>query len=330
MERGLKAAFEAGELPGLHTVLVEQRGERLAEVYFPGEDENWGRPLGMREHGPEALHDLRSVTKSIVGLLYGIAMAEGKVPPPEAALLDGFPEYADLAADPARRRITVDDALSMRMGLEWDETLPYTDPRNSEIAMEMADDRYRFALDRPIIGPPGEVWTYSGGAVALIGRLIEAGVGAPIDEYAEEVLFRPLGIERYEWARGADGTASAASGLRLTARDLAKIGRLILADGVWEGRRVVPAEWLDASFQARADTGQGVRYGWLWWLAPRGDPPLWASGFGNGGQRLTVLRQAGLLVVVLAGNYNDPEAWRIPVSVIENHVAPALEARGGG
>ncbi len=125
METKLKEAVAAGALKGLHGVLIEHRGEVLAEVYFPGEDEAWGRPLGRRTLGPEDLHDIRSVTKSVVGLLYGVALAEGKVPPPDSPLIDAFPEYPDLAADPARRRITVGDALAMTMGLEWDENLPY-------------------------------------------------------------------------------------------------------------------------------------------------------------------------------------------------------------
>ena len=102
------------------------------------------------------LHDLRSVTKSLVGMLYGIALADGKVPPPEARLYDQFPEYPDLAKQPGRDRITVAHALSMTMGTEWDElTHPYGDPRNSEIAMEAAPDRYRYILSLPIVGEPG-------------------------------------------------------------------------------------------------------------------------------------------------------------------------------
>jgi CubicO group peptidase (beta-lactamase class C family) len=324
MEAELASAFARGELRGLHSVLVLRNGEVFAEAYFPGEDERWGSWLGHRDHGPDSLHDLRSVTKSIVSVLYGIALAEGLVPAVEESLIAQFPEYDDLAADPERREILVRHALTMQMGTEWNEDLPYTDPRNSEIAMELADDRYRYALDRPIVHPPGQQWTYNGGATALIGRLIAKGVGMPIDVYAKEKLFAPLGITEFEWVAGADGVPSAASGLRLHVHDLAKIGQLIVNGGKAEGKQIVPAAWLDAALAPQADTGE-LRYGYFWWLAPDGDPPVWVAGFGNGGQRLSINRARGLVVVVFAGNYNQKDAWRLPVKVITDFLVPALE-----
>jgi CubicO group peptidase (beta-lactamase class C family) len=322
----LSAAHQDGGFPGLHAVLVRYGNETLAEVYFRGEDERWGQSLGVREHGPDVLHDIRSVTKSIVGLLYGIALSDGKVPPPEAPLIAQFPEYADLFTDPKRAEITVAHALSMKMGTEWNEDLPYTDPNNSEIAMELAEDRYRFALDRPMVTDPGDWWHYNGGALALLGKLIEDGTGQDLEAYAAEVLFEPLGIEEYEWIRGADGVASAASGLRLTVPGLARIGDLILQNGVWKGRQIVPAEWLETSFTPRADLDQ-VRYGYLWWLANWGDPPAWVAGCGNGGQRLTVQAEHDLVVVVLTGNYNDPDAWRLPARIVDEYVSPEIRRR---
>ena len=149
-----------GRVFGLHALLVSRGGKILFEHYGVGEDEVWGRKLGQVTFGPTVLHDLRSVSKSIVGMLYGIALADGKVPPPEARLYDQFPEYPDLAAQKGRDAITVAHVLSMTLGLEWDElTFPYPDPRNSEIAMEAAPDRYRYVLSLPIAGPPGVKWT---------------------------------------------------------------------------------------------------------------------------------------------------------------------------
>jgi CubicO group peptidase (beta-lactamase class C family) len=230
LDDALKASFDSGQLPGLHGVVIELGDQKLAEIYFPGADESWAQQLGVRQHGPTTLHDLRSVTKSIVGLLYGIALAEGKVPALEAPLYAQVPRYKDLAAQPGREKILVGHALSMQMGLEWNENLPYTDPRNSEIAIEMAIDRYRYVLEQPIREPPGKTWIYSGGAVALIGRLIEDGTGMTLDAYGKTKLFEPLGITQVEWLRGSDNVASAASGLRLTLPDLAKIGRMVAQD----------------------------------------------------------------------------------------------------
>ena len=145
-----------GRVSGLDALLVSRKGRLLFEYYGEGEAENWGMPLGKVKFGPTVLHDLRSVTKSLVGMLYGIALAEGKVPPPEARLYDQFPEFADLAKQPGRDRITIAHVLSMTMGLDWDElTHPYGDPRNSENRMEEAPDRYRYILSLPIVGRAG-------------------------------------------------------------------------------------------------------------------------------------------------------------------------------
>src|SRR5262249_43396736 len=155
-------------------------------------------------------------TKSIVGLLYGIALERGYVPRPEEKLLKQFPEYPDIGADPAQDRLTVQHALTMTLGTEWDElSIPYTDPRNSEIAMDRAADRYRYILERPVIEPPGTRWIYNGGATALLARLIAKGTGRTLSAFAQEVLFEPLGISRVEWMQAPDGAASAASGLRM-------------------------------------------------------------------------------------------------------------------
>lgn len=327
MEEQLSTSVETGDIVGLHGAVVMLDGERIAEAYFQGEDERWGTPIGLVDHGPESLHDLRSVTKSVVGLLYGIALSEGAVPPVNSSLLDQFPEYADLRDASGREDITVSDALTMQMGTEWDESLPYTDPRNSEIAMELAEDRYRFALSRPMVAEPGTTWTYNGGAVALIAKLIADGTGQEIDEFARTRLFEPLGIQNYEWVRGDDGVPSAASGLRLTARDLAKIGVLITQNGVYDEQVVVPSTWLESSSRAAASIQPGFDYGYLWYLtkAPNGDPILIAVG--NGGQRLTIQPSTGFVVSTFAGNYNNPDAWRTSVRVLVEFAIPELGKR---
>ena len=158
------------DIDGLHGVVVARRDGIVSEWYGTGPDFSWGEPHGVVEFGPETLHDMRSVTKSVVALLYGIALERGHVPAPDEPLLRHFPEYPDLAADPRRVARTVEHALTMTLAFEWDESPPYTSPANSEIAMELAPDRYRFVLDRPITGEPGRERSYCGGASAMLGR----------------------------------------------------------------------------------------------------------------------------------------------------------------
>lgn len=320
----LDAAVRDGRLENLHAVLVARSGRLVVERYWEGEDEIWGRPRGRVRFDAATLHDLRSVTKSVVGLLYGIALAEGAVPPPEAPLLEQFPAYPELAREVLRSRMRVEHALTMTLGTRWDEGLSYADPRNSEHAMELAPDRYRYALDRPMVAAPGERWTYNGGATALLGALIAKGTGRSLDAYAAEALLEPLGITRAAWVRGADGRPVAASGLRLRPRDLARIGQLVLDRGRRGDRQIVPAAWLERSFRRHADAGE-LAYGYHWWLEGGQDgPPRWIAALGNGGQRLFVSPGLDMVVVVMAGNYNRPDAWKVPVAVITEHVLAAL------
>jgi CubicO group peptidase (beta-lactamase class C family) len=325
-----------GRLAGLHGVVAMRGGRIVFERYLTGADEDWGRPLGEVAFAADTPHDLRSVTKSIVGLLYGIALAAGKVPAVDQPLLTQFPEYTDLAADPRRARLKIRDALTMTLGLEWNEHLPYTNPANSETAMELAKDRYRFVLDRPILGEPGRAWMYSGGAVALIGRIIEKGTGRSLPEFAEAALFGPLGVGPLEWAKGADGEASAASGLRLTPRQLAQIGQLILANGRWNGQTIVPSDWLTQSFEPAATVelgwaGAATQYGYLWYL---GELPLtgkagtygerFIAANGNGGQRLFVIPRLDFVLAMTAGNYDRPGQGQTPGALLFGVFAPSL------
>lgn len=321
----LQKGFDAGKYKNLHSVVIVRHGKLVLEHHFKGQDERWGDPLGDRQHAPETKHDLRSVSKSIVGLLYGIALQDGMVPALDASLVEQFPDYPDLASDPKRRAITISDTLAMKLGLEWNEDLPYTDPRNSEIAMEYAPDRYRFILERPIVAPAGEKWRYSGGSTAILAHLVARGTGRPLMEFARQRLFEPLGIRDVEWVSGSNGEPAAASGLRMRASDLAKIGQMILDKGQWNGQQIVPEAWLQTSFEPQAELQDDLGYARHWWVGNRRNGDRWIAGFGNGGQRLFIFPSSDLTVVIYAGNYNQRDAWRMPVDVLVNVVFADLQ-----
>ena len=302
----LDQLVQSGAAPNLHAVCVMRKGTLVLERYYPGHDERWGTPLGTVSHQADTRHDLRSVTKSIVGLLYGIALAEGKVPALDTPVVAAFPAYADLVNDAQRRRIRVSDVLSMTMGLDWNEDLPYSDPRNSEIAMEHSADRYRYVLGRPIVAEPGTTWRYSGGATALLGRLIAQGTGMSLEAFARSRLFTPLGIDDVEWVPGLNGEAAAASGLRMRASDLARVGTMLLQRGQWERRTIVPAEWVMASLVPRTEAFDGVKYGYHWYVTPLREGPHMTLAIGWGGQRLVVAPSLDLVYVIYMGNYSRP------------------------
>jgi CubicO group peptidase (beta-lactamase class C family) len=330
----LVQAEEDGRVSGLHALLVSQGGKLVFEHYGRGEDEAEGRgPLGTVDFAPSAPHDLRSVSKSVVGLAYGIALAAGKVPPPEAKLYPQFPEYPDLARQPGRDRLTIHHVLSMTLGLDWDElTIPYGDLRNAENAMEAAPERYRFILERPIVGDPGTKWTYCGGATALLGRLIAKGTADDLLGYCRRVLFDPMDFGPAEWATGEkDGEFRAASGLRLVPRDLLKIGQLVFAGGLWNGRQIVSRDWVKRTIAPAVTIEDGRRYGYHWYLggSPAGASQRWepwVGGIGWGGQRLYVFPALDLVVAQHCGNYKKPgaEQRRINDAIIAEVVLPGF------
>jgi len=271
----LDSLVTSGRAWKLHGVVIMRKGALVLERYDAGEDEIWGDSIGRVAFGPDTLHDLRSVTKSILGLLYGLALAQGKVPPPERPLMEAFPEYAGLATDPRHQRLTIAHALTMALGLEWNEDIPYQDPANSEIQMELAPDRYRYIFSRPFMAEPGARHIYGAAATTLVGKLIQKGTGQSLPDFARANLFDPVGIGATVWTNGLNGEPAASSGLRMTPRDLARIGQLILNRGQWEGRSVVPAEWLEKSFQPYLAVDDFRRYGYFWYVGDLqyGNPP---------------------------------------------------------
>lgn len=310
--------IDSGWIPNVHALLIEHRGRLVFERYWPGEDENWGQPLGRVDHGPTTQHDLRSVTKSVTSVLLGIALGDSAVDALERPITTYFPDREALGSE--LDAVTLHHVLTMTAGLEWNEmVLPYTDSRNDEVRLYYTDDPIGQVLARRVRDTPGSRWNYNGGLTQLTAGVIENLTGKILDEYAEEVLFGPLGITEYTWQRSglwsSDISPSAASGLRLRARDLAKIASIILHDGKWQGRQIVPAAWIAASTARHVDDipwSPGVYgYGYFWYPGRLNDGRTLYYGSkvirasGNGDQGIFVLPDAGLAITVLAGNYND-------------------------
>ena len=316
----------------IHGVVVVRHGKLVMERYYKGTNDF--RPSSGRseavEFGPTVKHQLFSVSKSVTSLLIGIARGEGKFPDLDAPTIDHLPaKYADLRT-PDKARITIRDLLTMSSGLDWDETRPYSDPQNSEWQMERAPDPYRFVLQRRVAFTPGAVYNYSSGDTELLGLVLADGIGQPIDDYARDKLFGPLGITDFKWVKMPNsGQPFAAAGLLLRPRDMAKLGQLLLTDGQWNGKQVVPKGWVAESMTPRIKGIRGYSYGYQWWLGHtflNGRDMHWTLGHGYGGQRLFVQPDLDLVVAVTAGLYASP-FWlqdTIPLDIFTAHVLRAI------
>src|SRR5262249_5599421 len=166
-----------------------------------------------------------------------------------------------------------------------------------------------FVLSRPMAAPAGSRFNYSGGGTTLVADVLVRATKQPLRDLARGALFTRLGIEDWEWVGDLYRRPLAFAGLRQRPRDLRKIGRMLLDHGQWHGQQIMPAEWVAESLRPRVTTDRGPHYGYQWWagsLDRLGRELSWSAGFGNGGQRLFVVPDLDVAIVITAGAYNDP------------------------
>jgi CubicO group peptidase (beta-lactamase class C family) len=279
--------------------------------------------LGVVSYNAKKQHDLRSISKSVVSLLMGLAVDRKVIGSVDLPVLPFFPELAALST-PEKDRIKLRHLLTMSSGFVWDERRPYTDPENGERMMIGSADPYRFIFERPMSQEPGTHWNYSGGDTQLLAGVVERATGKGLTDFARESLFEPLGITQFEWVRmPASGERAAASGLRLRPRDMAKIGQLVLGKGLWNGRRIISESWIIESTTAHVSLVESVgsdAYGFQWWVdqANIGDVTVsWISAMGLGGQRIFIVPAYDLVLVVTAGLYSSRSQDSVPLTVLE-------------
>lgn len=301
----------------VRSILVVRDGVLVYERYWQGLDADDG-------------HDVRSVTKSVVGALVGIALADGAIDSLDETVGELLGDHIPPEADPRMAEVTVRHLLSMTSGLPADETGIAGDPTILP-AIERSPDRLRAGLSLPLRADPGARWAYSNVSSDLLAAIVAEATGRSVLDFARQRLFGPLGIEtdgayepvvvgwpptpeqveRYEaspvaWPTDAQGRHWGALGLRLPARDLAKIGFLYLNEGRWDGEQIVPADYVrNSTTPGDKSTGSRDWYGWQWWIA-RDSGPRAYSARGYGTQVIEVVPGLDLVTVVTG----DPEVPR--------------------
>lgn len=314
MDPGLTAEAEAaaGRVSRLRALLVARRGRLVVERYFGGADSS-------------TLFDVRSVTKSIVSALTGIAVSRGQVPSLDATVGTYVgPQYALDHGDSA---VTIADLLTMTSGYQWNET-----SGNDYNLWVTSPNRVQFLLDRAQALPPRS-FTYNSAAVHLLGVVVQRAAGMPLPEFADSVLFARAGITSARWEPLDSGTVNGGSGLDLTGRDLLRFGQLVLQGGRSGNRQIIPAEWVPAmtaprfSWRSTVGSQHGVTYGYLWWVAD-GPPARGFFAWGHGGQFVYVAPELDLVAVVTTAwpglGAAAPAMADSAFSVIVERVLPAV------
>jgi CubicO group peptidase (beta-lactamase class C family) len=338
-EQGFKNDKLCGTLEGvaqgkdnIHALLIERHGKILGEVYRNGSDKtlmNNGflSPFSSTvEFDKDKIHDTRSISKSIVGLLYGIYVEQGRIKLDEP-FLNYYPEYSELKTR-GRDKITVKHLLTMSSGLAWSE-IGHGTFTSDETALFWKKEPVKYYFDRKLENEPGHQFNYSGGAAMALADLLTRIDGRSLKEIAEEKLFRPMEISEWEWATSLQKIPLANSGLRLRPRDMLKLGRLLNKKGQWNQKQIIPKEWIEQATSPQIGTSIGLfstnkepaEYGYQIWL---GSSPYhqqairWVAAVGNGGQRIFTVPALDLTVVVTSGDYGEPEIQKAINSILKN------------
>lgn len=277
--------------------------------------------------GADARHDVRSVTKSVVSILVGIAIDKGYIHSIEQTIGE-FIDSQTYSITSEKAAIKIRDLLTMTSGFEWDE-LTSNDVYNNWV---LAENQVQYLLDKPLINNPGEYFTYNTAALHLLSVIITNATGMNTRDFALEYLFEPLGIEEIEWETDNQGFYNGGAGLEITPHDMIKIGQLILNHGVYNGNLIVSSNYIDQSVQSKISTNStmyfGTNYGYCWWLG-QSENRDFAFANGYGGQFIVVIPEINLIVVATnqwsgVGATVANDQWYRTLDIIINRIFPAF------
>ena len=268
----------------VYGMVTVKDGVIIDEFYNEGYDEN-------------SVFPMHSCSKSVTDILIGIALEEGFI----GSVNEPISKYIDRATG-EKGEITIEDLLTQRSGLDWDEWNSY------EVWNEFrsADNWVDFILGRELVYEPGTHFTYSTGNTHLLSAALENATGKNQLDFANEVLFEPLGMDSVSWGTDPQGITDGGNGIVMSLRDGARFGQMCLDGGEWQGERIVSSDWIDESVRAHS-AGYGDLngdYGYQWWSREyQGYEVYYAYGYG--GQYIFVVPELNL-VNVMASDY--PEA----------------------
>lgn len=312
----LEAAYQkAGQTTGLQSLLVLRNGLLVAEEYFSGYNEN-------------RLNHVRSVTKSVISTLIGIAIEKGFLQNTNQTLAEYLGPYAE-NLDAQKGQITIEQLLTMTSGFSWNET-----GGNEYSTWRSSVDQINYVIDKPLVATPGLQFNYNSGAVHLLSVILTRATGMSTLDFADKYLFGPLGISIVAWEQVSGNFYNGGAGLQFTARDMAKFGLLFLQNGFSGDQEIVPSAWVQQSWQQHQTLGfsfgamQSVHYGYLWWM-DKGQNHDAFLAWGYGGQFVYCVPDLNLVVIatsrwqLAAADASAQEQANL--DLIINNVLPAVK-----
>jgi CubicO group peptidase (beta-lactamase class C family) len=282
LDQVFQVAYREDRFRLLRSITVVRNGKIIAETYACD---------------PEDLHriqNVKSVTKSFVSVVTGIALQRKVLDSLNQPLSSIFPEC--FANHPDKKDITLSNALTMRTGLQYnDEEHAYKFRFSSNVI--------DYILSSPLNGPPDAVFFYSDDNATLVSYAIQRKYGKPMADFANEFLFKPLGITDWHWESLNDGISFGGSNMYLKPRDMAKFGQMLLQNGKWQGHQIVDSAWIAEAASVKV---QQTGYGYYFWILR--DLGAYQAA-GHGGQSIIVVPGKNLVVVVTAWPYMTDTMW---------------------
>jgi CubicO group peptidase (beta-lactamase class C family) len=302
--------------PTLRSLLIVHGGYLVFNEYVAGAH-------------PDSLVRMEDVSKTVTGLLVGVADREGKLRANEP-LAAYFPEYAPLLSAPPKSALGVDDLLTMRSGIRFEDE-PYAGS-DLELLDRSSQDWLKLIFTLPLYDSPGMRWRFNSGGIIALGGVLRAVTGEAADAYARRVLFAPLGITRAPWITGQpNGLPQMATGLSMTAPDMLRIGYLMLRNGLWNDTPIVSPAWIATMRERKSQQlgnwiGYSLDYGRTLWILPpvpgAGDTDvLAASGFG--GHWIFIIPGRDL-VVVATSDASTVETFAQPLKILYDEIVASI------
>lgn len=323
-DRGIKedmldqAFTTLSQVDGMQSILLGRNGVVEYERYY--NDGNRG-----------TFYDVRSVTKSVMGLLIGIAIEEGFIQSIQQTVGEFFVPGVIATLDADKAAITIEDLLTMSCGLEWHEL----DGGDSYSQWYWSGDHVGWVLNQAFIHTPGQGFNYNTGSTHLLSEILTIASGMETLDFASQYLFQPMGIGEAEWDRVPQGNYNGGAGLTIKPHDMFAVGNLMLNNGAFGDTQIIPTAWVSQSITNQQATNRpspyGTHYGYLWWLDNVNDHDIFYA-MGWGGQFIVCVPDLDMVVCATCtwSGFSAAAAGEHWVSIIDTimgFIIPAVRAQ---
>jgi CubicO group peptidase (beta-lactamase class C family) len=312
----LNKSIAQNSFKAITSIVVIKDGKLLIEEYFNKADRN-------------TLHDTRSVGKSFTSALMGIAITDGYIKD-ESQTLNSFYDLTKFSNyDTKKGSIKLQNLLTMSSAFNGSDE--NSDSPGNEENMYPTEDWVKFALDLPMdsLKENGKQWDYFTAGVILLGDILNKSVPEGLEKYADKKLFKPLGIDKYQWQYTPQKVVNTAGGLQMTSLEFAKVGQLYKNRGQWKGQQILPTEWINKTLTKQIQIPERLNefYGYLFWnktYTVNGKRYETFYCAGNGGSKIFIFKDLPLTIVVTAKAYNRPYGHPQVDKMMEDYILPSV------